>query len=59
VLLGGFSLFSVLLGATLACVANRYPPHTQLVELIAGGLLIGGFGLLGADLASILGPPMR
>jgi hypothetical protein len=29
------------------------------MERVAGWLFIAGFGLLGADLASAFGPPMR
>jgi hypothetical protein len=50
VLLGGFSLLVVLLGAALACLADRYPRHRAMMDLAAGWLLIAGFGLLGSDL---------
>jgi hypothetical protein len=55
----GFSILAVLLGAALACAADRYPRHQSMMELVAGWLFIAGFGLLGADLASAFGPPMR
>jgi hypothetical protein len=57
--MGGFSVLGVLLGAALACAADRYPRHQSKMELVAGWLLFAGFGLLGADLASVVGPPMR
>jgi hypothetical protein len=57
--MGGFSILGVLLGAALACAADRYPRHQSMMELVAGWLFIAGFGLLGADLASVVGPPMR
>jgi hypothetical protein len=52
--MGGFSILGVLLGAALACAADRYPQ-----QLVAGWLFIAGFGLLGADLASVVGSLMR
>jgi hypothetical protein len=57
--MGGFSILGVLLGAALACAADRYPRHQSKMELVAGWLFIAGFGLLGADFATVLGPPMR
>ncbi len=57
--MGEFSILGVLLGVALACLADRYPRHRPMIELVAGWLFIGGFGLLGADLASVFGPPMR
>ena len=44
------SLTSVVLGATIATVAERYPAHVALLEKCAGVLLIGGFALLGSGL---------
>jgi len=57
--MGGFSVLAVLLGAVLACIADQYPRHQSMMELVAGWLFIAGFGLLGADLGSIVGPPLR
>ena len=57
--MAGFSILGVLLGAALPCAADRYPRHQSMIELVAGRLFIAGFGLLGADLASVVGPPMR
>ena len=57
--MGGFSILGVLLGAVLAYLADRYPRHRPMMELVAGWLFIAGFGLLGANLASVFGPPMR
>jgi hypothetical protein len=58
-LMGGFSVLAVLLGAGLACLTDQYPRHRPMMERVAGWLFIAGFGLLGADLASAFGPPMR
>jgi hypothetical protein len=44
------SLTSVVLGATIAAVAERYPSHVALLEKCAGVLLIGGFAILGSGL---------
>jgi hypothetical protein len=44
------SAISVLIGATLACCAERYPAYTPALETIAGVLLIGGLGLIGSAL---------
>ena len=57
--MGGFSILGVLLGAALACAADRYPRHQSKMDLVAGWLFIAGFGLLGAGLASVVGQPMR
>jgi hypothetical protein len=55
----GFSILGVLLGAGLTCLADQYPRHRPMMERVAGWLFIAGFGLLGADLASVVGQPMR
>jgi hypothetical protein len=44
------SLTSLVLGATIATVAERYPSHVALLEKCAGVLLIGGFAILGSGL---------
>ncbi|HXD46742.1 MAG TPA: hypothetical protein VN655_16565 [Pseudolabrys sp.] len=44
------SLVSLVLGATTAVVAERYPAHVEALETAAGVLLIGGLGLIGAGL---------
>jgi hypothetical protein len=48
------SLMSVVLGATIACLADRYPAHVETLETSAGALLIGGFALLGSALPIML-----
>jgi hypothetical protein len=47
------------LGAALASIATPYPPRTRIIDIVAGSLLIGAVGLFGAELTSVLGPPMR
>jgi hypothetical protein len=39
---GGFSILGVLLGAALACAADRYPQHQSMMKLVAGWLFIAG-----------------
>jgi hypothetical protein len=51
------SVISFVLGATVACLANRYPAHREAIETAAGVLLIGGLGLLGYGLKAVLGHP--
>jgi hypothetical protein len=52
-----FAAASVLLGATLACQAERFQRHQATLETIAGLLLIGGFGLFGYALSCAFGCP--
>jgi hypothetical protein len=49
-MVSAFSLLSVVLGGTLAYVAERYPAHVETLETSAGALLIGGLALLGSAL---------
>jgi hypothetical protein len=44
------SLVSLVLGATIAVGAERYPGHAAAMETVAGVLLVGGLGLIGAGL---------
>jgi hypothetical protein len=52
-----FSTVSVVLGAAIAYVANSYPQRREVMEIVAGILLIGGFGMLGYALECVLGHP--
>jgi len=49
-MVAAFSLISVVLGASIAYAAERFPGHVEALETGAGILLIGGFALLGAAL---------
>lgn len=40
-------LFSVITGAVAACLSRRWPEQAQTIETAAGGLLLGGFALVG------------
>jgi hypothetical protein len=44
------STISVVLGGTVACLAERFPAHTQAIETAAGVMLLGGLALLGSGL---------
>jgi hypothetical protein len=44
------STISVVLGGTVACLAERFPAHTQAIETVAGVMLLGGLALLGSGL---------
>jgi len=48
------SLISVVLGATVAYISDRYPAHIEVLETSAGVLLIGGLALLGSGLPVML-----
>lgn len=49
-----WSVASLVLGATTAVAAERYPGHVETLETLAGVLLIGGLGLIGAGLPVLL-----
>lgn len=51
------SAISLVLGATVAYLANRYPEHREIIEIVAGVILIGGLGLLGCALKTVSGYP--
>ena len=51
------SAISVVLGATIAWAAGRYPRHQASIETIAGTLLLVGFGMLGYALQCAIGQP--
>jgi hypothetical protein len=46
-MIGIVGLMSLLLGASLACMADRIPERVELLEGGGGALLIAGLGLLG------------
>jgi hypothetical protein len=51
---GVLSLMSMVLGAAIAYLADRFPAHVEALETSAGALLIGGLALLGCALPTIL-----
>jgi hypothetical protein len=52
--IGILSLLSVMSGTTIACLAKRFPAHTELLETGAGALLLGGLALASCGLPVIL-----
>ena len=44
-MIGILSLLSVMSGATIAYLAERFPAHVERLETGAGALLIGGLAL--------------
>jgi hypothetical protein len=57
VFIAGCSAASVLLGAALACRAERHPGRREAIEGAAGALIIVGLALLGFGLECALGGP--
>ncbi len=53
-MLGAVSFISVVLGATAAVMAERFPAHVEAIETAAGVLLIGGIALAGSFLPTAL-----
>ena len=58
-MIAGFGIICVILGTTAAYCADSFPRRQATIELIAGFLLIGGFGLLGYALSTIGHPGFR
>ena len=46
-MLAAAGLLNVVIGMIAACLARRWPLHTQTIESAAGALLLGGFALVG------------
>ena len=51
------SAASFVLGATAAYAASRFPGLREVIETVAGIILIGGLGLLGFALEFVLRHP--
>lgn len=47
-------LLSAMTGVVAACLARRWPAHAQTIEMAAGGLLLGGFALVGWALPAMV-----
>jgi hypothetical protein len=56
-MIAAFSTISVVLGGAIAYMANSYPQHREIIETVAGILLIGGFAMLGYGLECVFGHP--
>jgi hypothetical protein len=57
VMITGLSTISLVLGTTIACMANGYPKHQAAIETVAGIFLLGGLGLMGYALECVVGHP--
>jgi len=55
--IGAISIVSVTLGTALAYTASRLPRWQVTLEVVAGWLLIGGFGLLGYAIQCVVVQP--
>ena len=53
-MLGMLDAVSLVFGALIATLAERFPGHTEALETCAGALLIGGLVLAGAALPAML-----
>lgn len=51
---GIVGLLSMVLGACVACVADRFPAHVEAMETGAGFLLLSGLTLAGLALPAML-----
>jgi hypothetical protein len=49
-MIGATGLLVVVIGSVVACLARRFPVHTETVETVAGFMLLGGFALMGCAL---------
>ena len=57
VMITGLSTISLLLGTAIAYLASGYPERQAVMETVGGILLIGGLGLMGYALETVLGHP--
>ena len=55
----GLSTISLILGTAIAYMARGHPERQAVLETVGGILLIGGFGLMGYMLETVLGHPNR
>jgi hypothetical protein len=53
-MLGFAGLISVMAGGITAYIAERFPAHVELLHTVGGLLLIGGFGLVGCALPTMI-----
>jgi hypothetical protein len=56
-MIAGLSTISLLLGTAIAYMASGYPERQAVMETVGGILLLGGLGLIGYGLESVLGHP--
>lgn len=53
-MVGAISFLSVATGAAVARLAERFPLREELMETVAGVLLLGGFAAIGCALPAML-----
>jgi hypothetical protein len=53
-MVGTFSLFCVAVGAAIARLSEKFPTRTELMETVAGILLLGGIAAIGCALPVML-----
>ena len=54
----GLSAVSLVLGTTIAYLANGYSEYRAVLETVGGILLLGGLGLMGYALEAVLRSPL-
>ena len=57
VMIASLSAVTVVFGAIIAFTANRYPGRRQIMETLAGVLLIAGLVMIGFALERVFGAP--
>jgi hypothetical protein len=53
-MMGVAGLFSVMVGAGIAYVADRFPAITEALETVAGIMVLGGFAVAGYALSTFI-----
>lgn len=56
-MISGFSTVSLVVGTSIAYIANGYPKHRAILETVGGVLLLAGLGLMGYAVELVLGHP--
>ncbi|MGB7175877.1 MAG: hypothetical protein WBD33_03425 [Xanthobacteraceae bacterium] len=52
--MGVAGLLSVMVGAVVACAADRFPALTEVLETVAGIMVLGGFAVAGYALSTLV-----
>lgn len=56
-MIAGLSSIGLVFGTAIAYMASSYPKYRAAIETVVGILLIGGLGLMGYALETVLGHP--